>query len=115
MSKRTKCDECGGEIAIKKVPYLVYGIKVGDYTAEQCQKCGEICFSEEESKKITQKTKQMNLWGLESKTKVGKVGNSFDIKINQKLSQFCQLKKGAEVSIHPENKKRLVIDILAQS
>jgi len=113
MSKRTKCDECGGEIAIKKVPYLVYGIKVGDYTAEQCQKCGEICFSEEESKKITQKTKQMNLWGLESKTKIGKVGDALDVRISKKLENFLKLKKGEEVTVRPEGKDKILIELTA--
>lgn len=113
MNKRTKCDECGGEITIKKVPYEVYGIKVGDYTAEQCQKCGEICFSEEESKKITQKTKQMNLWGLESKTKIGKVGDALDVRISKKLENFLKLRKGEEVFVKPEGRDKILIELCA--
>lgn len=113
MNKRTKCDECGGEIMIKKVPYSIYGIKVGDYTAEQCQKCGEVCFSEEESKKITQKTKQMNLWGLESKTKIGKVGDALDVRISKKLENFLKLRKGEEVFVKPEGRDKILIELIA--
>lgn len=57
--EKTICEECGGEIIQKKVSYSVYDIKVGDFEAEVCKKCGEVCFSEEESKKITSKTKEM--------------------------------------------------------
>jgi len=112
MSKRIKCEECGGKILIKKVPYSIYEIKVGDYTAEQCQKCGEICFSEEESKKITQKTKQMNLWGLESKTKIGKVGDALDVRISKKLESFLKLKKGEEVFVRPQGKYKILIELV---
>lgn len=113
MIKRTECDECGGKIAIKKVPYSVYDTRIGDFTAEVCQKCGEICFSEEESRKITAKTKELGLWGLESRTKIGKVGDALDIRLSRKIERFMKLKKGREVSVRPEGKNKILIEVVA--
>lgn len=106
---RTKCEECEGKILRKKVPYSIYGIKIGEFPAEVCQKCGEICFEEETSKKITKAVKAKGLWGLESKTKVGKVGDSLDIRLNKKIVNFIGLKKGKEVTIIPESKNKIII------
>lgn len=112
MTKRIKCEECGGDIVQKKVPYSVYDIKVGDFEAEVCKKCGEVCFSEEESRKITNKTKEMGLWGLEFKTKIGKVGDALDVRFSKKLERLLQLKKGREVFVRPESKDKILIEII---
>lgn len=82
---KKKCDECGGKIVVKKVPYEIYDIKVGDFLAEVCQNCGEICFSEEKSKKITQKTKERGLWGLERKNWFGALKGIGHLKKEEKL------------------------------
>ncbi len=112
MIKRTKCEECNGKILNKKVPYNIYDIKIGDFMAEICEKCGEICFSEEESKKITQKTKEMGLWGLESKTKIGKVGDALNVRFSKKIEKLMNLKKGEEVYIRPEGKNKILIELV---
>ena len=111
MTERTKCEECGGRILIKKVPYAIYDIKIGDFSAEVCQKCSEVCFSEEESRKITAKTKEIGLWGLESKTKIGKVADALDIRLSRKLEKFMKLKKGREVFVRPEGKNKIMVEI----
>ncbi len=111
MNKRTKCEECEGKIVEKVVPYEIYGVKVGDFKAEVCQKCGEICFSEEESRKITEKTKEMGLWGLEAKTKIGKVGDALNIRFSKSLERFLNLKKGKEVFVRPKGKGQIIIEV----
>lgn len=78
-----------------------------------CQKCGEICFSEEESRKIIAKTKELGLWGLESKTKIGKVGDALDIRLSRKLEKFMKLKKGREVFVKPEGKNKILIEVVS--
>src|SRR3989338_8817777 len=112
MDKRTKCEECGGRILSKKVPYNIYDIKVGDFMAEVCEKCGEICLSEGESKKITLKTKDMGLWGLESKTRRGKGGDALNVRFAKKSEKRMNLKKGEEVYIRPEGKNKILIEIV---
>ena len=106
---RTKCEECGRKIVRKKVPYELYGVKIGEFPADVCQKCGEICFDEETSKKITNLTKEKGLWGLGTKTKVGKVGDSLDIRLNKKIVDFLGLTKGEEVTITPESRNKITI------
>lgn len=111
MKRRTKCEECGGKIVRKKVEYEFYGIKIGKFPAEVCSKCGEITFEEEVSRQITKKTKDMGLWGLEARTKVGVAGSTLDIRLTKKIINFMKLRKGEEVIIYPENKHKLIVEI----
>ncbi len=105
-----KCYECGkGNLKRKKVKYSIYGIEIGTYLAEVCDKCGVEFFSEETSEKITEKTKELGLWGLESKCKVGECGTTLDLRLNKKLITFFNLKKGQETTMTPIDKNSLVI------
>ncbi|MBD3304425.1 hypothetical protein GF343_04720 [Candidatus Woesearchaeota archaeon] len=110
--KRTKCEECGGKITKKLVPFKMYGIKLGDFPAEICAKCNEEVYDEETVEKINEIAKKKGLWGLESRTKVGEVGNSLDIRINKKIADFIGLEKGKDILVHPENKRRIIIDVV---
>ena len=112
MEENMKCWECDGVYEYKTVDFSIYGISLGKFKAKVCSKCGDTVFSEEVSNKIDHIAKQKGLFGLESKTKVGKVGNSLDIKVNRHVAQFMDLKKGEEVIIYPESKKRLIVDIV---
>jgi acetyl-CoA carboxylase beta subunit len=107
---RQKCDECGGKLAEKKIPYILKGVLLGEFLAEVCSKCSEVVFSEEVSREMTQKSREMGLWDLEAKTKVGKVVDALDVRFPKKIVEFLNLKKGQEVRIHPE-KKKIVIDL----
>lgn len=89
----------------------MYGIKLGDFPAEVCQKCGEICFTEEVSRKMTQIAKKKGLWGLETKTTIGKVGDALDVRFNKRFVEFFRLKKGEEVWLYPEDRNRIVIEL----
>ena len=112
VQKMNKCYMCEkGNLVKKKVEYKVFGSDVGKFDAEVCTKCGETFFDEEVSRQITQKTKELGLWGIESKTKIGAVGSALDIRLNKKLVNFLGLKKGKEVTIYPESKKSLRIEI----
>lgn len=108
----TNCYMCErGELKAKKVPYAVYDVPVGKFDAEVCSKCGETFFTEETSKEITRATKQKGLWGLGATTKVGEAGSTLDIRLPKKIIAFLNLKKGEEVAIYPESKKRLIIEL----
>lgn len=113
--KRTKCEECGGRIVKKNVDYEFYGIKIGKFPAEVCSKCEEICFEEDVSRQITMKTKEMGLWGLEVRTKIGLAGSTLDIRLTKKIINFMKLKKGEEVIIYPEDKHKLIVEIPSAS
>jgi len=107
--KRKTCEECGGKIIHKMVDYILLGENLGKFPADVCTKCSEQVFDEGVSEKIDVIAKQKGLWGLQAKTRVGKIGNSFNVLINSKIAKFLELKKGEEVVVYPENKKKLVI------
>ncbi len=108
---RTRCDECNGKIVKKKVDYSIFGVSLGKFPAEVCTKCGETCFDEDTSRKMTKIAKKKGLWNLETKTKIGKVGDTLDVRFNKRLIEFLDLKKGEEVTIYPESKDRVIIEI----
>jgi len=108
--KRKLCEECGGRIVKKKVPYIFLGEDLGSFEAEVCQKCGEQVFDEKITKKITEIAKKKGLYGLVAKAKINQIGNSIGLTINKKLAKFVNLKKGEEVRVYPEDKHRLIIE-----
>lgn len=110
--KREKCEECGGKIVQKKVEFALYEENLGFFPAEVCIKCGEEVFDEETSDKIDAAAKQKGLWGLSARTKIGKVGTSIAVTINKQIAQFMQLQKGKEVIVHPQTKKKLLIEVI---
>lgn len=108
-----KCYICGkGELIKKKIPYELYGVHIGKFDGEQCNKCNESFYSENVFDDMTKMVKELGLWGLETKTAITKVGNSLDIRLNKKLADFLNVKKGEAVTIVPENKRRIIVDIL---
>ena len=104
-----KCDECGGKIEHKKTDFKLFGISLGKFDALVCSKCGQTLFTEEISNKIDKVAKEKGLWGLEAKSKVAKVGDSLSIRVNKKLANFLDLKKGEEVTLIPEGKNKLLV------
>lgn len=109
---KEKCYICEqGVLEKKKVDYKLYGVDIGKFNAEVCNKCGEIFFDENTSKKMTEIAKKKGLWGLQAKTKIGQAGTTLDIRLPKKIIEFLDLKKGKEVEIYPEGKNKLVISI----
>ena len=107
-----KCYLCNkGNLKRKPVAYELYNEHVGDFAAEVCDLCGETFFDEATSAKITVAAKAKGLWGLEAQTKIGQSGSTLDIRLPQKIINFAGLRKGAEVTIHPESKKRIVVEV----
>lgn len=109
--KRTKCEECSGKIIRKNIDFKLYGVSLGIFPADVCIKCGEEVFNEETSDKIDEIAKKKGLWGLSATTTVGKCGNTLDIRLNKKIASFMKLEKGIEVTVVPESKKRLIVEI----
>ncbi len=106
-----KCISCNGKLKSKNVDYNVYGMNIGKFPALVCDSCGEQWFSEETSKKIEEKEKELGLFGLSIETKVSFSGNSLMIRIPKELAKFMNMKKETKVSIIPESKKKLCIAV----
>ena len=108
----TKCYMCEkGELKRTKAAYKLYGEYLGDFEAEKCNKCGEIFYSEEASRKMTQAAKDKGLWGLNAESKIGESGTTLDIRLPKRIIEFMNLKKGEPVKVYPEDKKRLIVEI----
>lgn len=60
---------------------------------------------------MTKIAKQRGLWGLTAKTRIGQSGSTLDIRLPKSLIEFMNLKKGEEVTISPEGKKKLVVEV----
>ena len=67
--------------------------------------------SAETMKHVEAAAKKAGVWGLCVTTKVGRSGNTLDVRISQPLARFVGLSQGQEVTIHPEGNRRLVIEL----
>lgn len=106
-----KCISCNGKLKNKIVEYKIYGVSIGKFPALVCNSCGEQWFSEETSRKIENKEKQLGLFGLSIETKVSYSGNSLIIRIPKELAKFLNIRKETKVELMPENKNRLCIAV----
>ncbi len=106
-----KCVICEGKTFKNIVEYKEFGISLGKFEAEVCEKCGETYFDERVVEKIQQKSKQLGLFGLAKKAKIAEIGNSIAVRIPKEIAEFLKLKKGKEVLIFPESKHGLHIDV----
>ena len=106
-----KCVICDGKTTGKLIEHKEFGISLGNFKAEVCQKCGEIFFDEKTAEKIQQKSKQMGLFGIAKKARIAEIGNSIAIRIPKEIAKFLDLKKGREVTMFPKSKHGLHIDV----
>lgn len=106
-----KCISCNGKLKDKKLDYMVYGINIGKFPSLVCDSCGEQWFSEETSRKIEEKEKELGLFGLTIEAKVSYSGNSLIIRIPKELAKFLNIKKESRISLAPENKNKLCITV----
>jgi len=105
-----KCPICEEEMKKVKEPYSFGSVLLGKFEAEKCPKCKEVFFTEHASDKIDQKAKELGLWGVGQKGKIGYSGNSLIVRVPKKIASFLKLEEGKEVYIHPEGKNKLVIE-----
>lgn len=109
------CYECEkGRLVKKNIEYEQYGLVIGKYPAQVCQKCGETFFSSDAVEKIEQELKKRNLWGLGIKAQIGTSGNSLDLKLAKRLTNFFHLQKGQSVFIEPKAMDRFEVQILGR-
>jgi hypothetical protein len=111
MKQDKKCWECNVMMKEKLVDYELFGIRLGKFPALVCKKCGDVLFSEETSDKICRIAKKKGLWGLQARTRIGEAGKTLDVRFPKRLIDFFDLKKGEEVTLTPEGKKKIVITL----
>ena len=107
---KMKCPVCGkGELKKGKIKEEMFGVYLGEFPAEICNKCNESFTDEKTTRLIEDAAKKKGIWGLGKKTKITKTGNSLAVRIPQEIAKFLNLKDGKEAYIHPEG-NRLVIE-----
>ena len=112
MEKQSYRCPCGGVIKWKKEKVVVEGIGCGKLDVEYCPTCGEEYFPEETMEIVEKKLKQEGLWGIQRKeATLWKSGNSVVLRIPKDIADKMKLKPDEKVTIYPEGKKKLVIDL----
>ncbi len=108
-----KCIACkNGEMVKKKIEYTQLGHSFGKFDAFFCTQCGETLFEASVSEQIEKKAKELGVWGLAKKMRIGTSGSSLDVKLPKSIVDFLKLKKGQEVIIEPKEKNKLEITII---
>ncbi len=101
-----------GTLKEKKVKCLVYGIELGEFSAQVCDACHEEWFDEKTSKKIEELEKRKGLFGLSKKSKISYSGNSLVVRIPESIAKFMKVKREDEVIIHPEGKDKIMVELV---
>ena len=122
-----KCPVCAKGILKKgKIKETMFGVYLGEFPAEICNKCNESFTDEKTTRAIGESAKKKGIWGLGKKTKtrenqrfsghrkskgfsrVTKTGNSLAVRIPKEIANFLKLKEGKEAYIHPEKDKLII-------
>ena len=113
FSAKMKCFACGkSELIKKKVDYMQFGMNLGRFDALVCPQCGETLFEGDVSEQIEKRAKELGIWGLARKTRIGTSGSSLDVKLPKQIAEFLNLKKGQEVVIEPTAKRKIEITVV---
>ena len=108
----TKCPVCEkGNLKKGQVEEVMFGIPLGEFDGEICDRCGESFLNESAMKEIEARAKEAGVWGLSKSIKVVKSGNSLSVRIPSKLAQFLELTEGKDVILYPDGKKKIVVEV----
>jgi len=106
-----KCVLCNGGTKKQIVEHKEFGVSLGKFPANVCEKCDETFYDSETAGKIQEKSKKMGLFGLARKSKVAQIGNSIAIRIPKTIAELMDIKKGDEVTLIPKDKRDLLVEI----
>ncbi|MDO9536926.1 MAG: AbrB/MazE/SpoVT family DNA-binding domain-containing protein [Thermoplasmata archaeon] len=108
----TKCPLCEkGALKKGKIEEEMFGVNLGKYDGEICDKCGESFLDQDAMLKIEAKAKELGVWGLAKNMKVVKSGNSLSVRIPAKIAHFLDIEEGENVLLYPEGKKKIVVEV----
>jgi len=108
----SRCPACGkGTLRPGTGHEEMFGVDLGTYLGEICDRCGESFLSSENMDKLAERAKELGIWGLASTVKIARSGNSLVVRIPSPLARYLKMKKGQEVLISLEKENRLVLEI----
>lgn len=103
--------KCGKMMVEGKAEFKIYSVSLGNFNATVCGSCGAVKFDEASSDAIYKLMLEKGLYGLESRTKVGKVGDSLVIRLPKKIAGFVGLRKGFDVKLSPLDRHSLLVEL----
>ncbi len=107
-----RCPVCGkGTLHPKRIREEMFGVDLGRYDAEVCDQCGESFLGAKSMDKLEARAKELGLWGLASKVKIARSGNSLVVRIPAALARYLKMKSGQEVLVAPERANRLILEL----
>jgi ribosomal protein S27AE len=112
VARETTCPVCGKEVLRRAlIREEMFGVELGTFDGERCSKCGETFLSAKSVQAIEAKAKELGLWGLASKVKIAKSGNSLVVRIPAELARYLKLKTGQDVMLSPKEGNKLVLEL----
>jgi hypothetical protein len=107
-----RCPVCGkGVLRPGRVHEELFGVDLGSYEGEICDGCGESFLGSKAMDAIEAKAKELGLWGLGTKVKVARSGNSLVVRIPAPLAKYLGIRSGQEIMVAPEKRTRLVLEL----
>lgn len=107
-----RCPVCGkGALRSKRVREVMFGVDLGTYDGEVCDSCGENFLGSTAMDAIEGRAKELGIWGLGTKVKVVRSGNSLVVRIPAPLARYLKIKSGQDVMVSPDTRKRLVLEL----
>lgn len=107
-----ECPVCKkGRLRRKRAHEEMFGVDLGEFDATVCDSCGETLLSSEAMDELEVRAKKLGVWGLATKVKVVKSGNSLVIRVPAALARYLKIELGQEVLLTPERDNRLVVEL----
>ncbi len=72
---------------------------------------GEAFLTSESVDRLAARAKARGLWGLASKVKVTRSGNSWVVRIPAPLARYLKLKQGQDVLVAPDHERQVVLEL----
>jgi hypothetical protein len=89
----------------------MFGVDLGTYDGDVCDNCGESFLGSEAMKGLEDRAKELGLWGLGTKVKVVRSGNSLVVRIPASLARQLKIKAGQEMMVSPNKDKGLLLEL----
>lgn len=103
---------CGGKVKWRQDKVVIDNVDCGILDIEYCERCGEEYLPDESMEVVENKLKKAGLWGVQRKeVNLWKSGNSVLIRIPKSIADNLNLKPDEKVTIYPEGKSKLIIDL----
>ena len=107
-----KCPNCDIDMKKTKTDYIFEGIKIlENIEVEKCPKCKEIVMDFETASRVTERSKELGLFGKDifAERKITKVGNSTIISIPKEFVDMLDIEIGQKAILKIVGKNKIEV------